>query len=68
MLRVMCYQLQYHCLVGSTNPIYFNDNQTLQPIVMSKMFDGRSEDDIWLYFEKMHLKRHISGYNKILKS
>ena len=28
--------------------------QTLHPIIMSQMFDGRLEDDIWLYFEKMH--------------
>ena len=28
--------------------------QTLHPIILSQMFEGKVEDDIWMYFHQMH--------------
>ena len=28
--------------------------QTLHPIILSQMYDGKLEDDTWLYFNQMH--------------
>ena len=29
-------------------------DQTLHPIILSQLYDGKIEDDIWLYFKQMH--------------
>ena len=29
-------------------------DETLHPIILSQMFQGKIEDDIWSYFEQMH--------------
>ena len=29
-------------------------DQTLHPIILSQMYDGKIEDDIWLYLQQMH--------------